>query len=75
MDEAGGEAVTAPRPLPPCPICRRPPREWRCSDVTAWGVICSSVNHRPENDHEIYVIKPTRSKTSAAWRRLAGGKR
>lgn len=64
--------MTAPRPLPPCPICGRPPREWACSDVGAWGVLCSAEQHRPEHDHEIYVIKPTKRLARAAWRRLAG---
>ena len=48
------------------------PREWPCSDVAAWGIICSSESHRPENDHELYVIKPTRRAVRSAWRRLAG---
>ena len=65
--------MSAPKPLPPCPVCRKPPREWRCSDVAAWGVICSNEGHRPQDDHELYVIKPTRRAARAAWRRIAGG--
>ena len=61
--------------LPACPVCHREPREWHCSDVEAWGIICSDESHRPEHDHEVYVIRPTRRQARAVWRRMAGGKR
>lgn len=69
--------MSAPKPLPKCPVpgCGRVPREWHCTDVEAWGVICNAQPRRAANDHEIYVIKPTRRQARAAWRRLAGGRK
>ena len=66
--------MTAPLPLPPCPVCGKAPREWRCADSGAWGVICSVSSLRASDDHEIYVVKPTYRLARAAWRRIAGGK-
>ena len=68
--------MTAPRKLPPCPVCGRQPSEWACFDVAAWGILCSGGGDRADNDeHEIYVIKPTKRRARAVWRRLVGGAR
>ena len=60
-------------PLPPCPICGKQPREWKCSDVAAWGVLCSVTDGPADQDHELYVIRPTRAAVRRLWRRIAGG--
>lgn len=70
-----GAAVTALRPLPPCPACGLTPNEWKCNDVRAWSIACPAPLKSAAYWHEIHVSRPTRRAVRALWRRIAGGSR
>ena len=62
--------MTAPRPLPPCPICGREPVETVLGSP-GYAANCA-VECRVYQDHLLQVTGRTRQATRAAWRRLAG---
>ena len=71
----GGAAVTAPRPLPPCPVCKRRPSEWECHNgkgrQIGWCIACEPYTRDEATHHCLYVVTHTRAATRRAWRRIA----
>lgn len=69
--------MTAPRPLPPCPVCRNPEPE---SDTEIW--VKPEYRYRRQCmdsahgwSHEVIAWGRTQAEADARWRRLVGGAR
>jgi hypothetical protein len=65
--------VTAPRPLPRCPLCGAEPNE---SVLGAPGYAANAaIECRVYQDHLLQVAARTPRAARAKWRRLAGGRK
>lgn len=64
--------MTAPRPLPPCPLCGAEPTE---STLGSPGYAANcSIECCVYQAHLLQVAARTRRAARAKWRRLAGGR-
>lgn len=65
--------MTAPRPLPRCPLCGAEPNE---SVLGAPGYAANAaIECRRYQDHLLQVAARTPRAARAKWRRLAGGRK
>ena len=68
--------MTAPKPLPRCPVCGRAPlpceRRWAHFSVR-FSRECSRSTSTTE--HDICTAGSTQAEADARWRRLAGGRK
>lgn len=70
--------MTAPKPLPRCPVCYRKPIEsrepWhardRLDEPPVWTIDCYA---NGQDTHRITIYGASRAEARARWRRLAGG--